>query len=102
MPIVEVEEQETTNSMPPPAPRAINIEKVLGVEAAGLPGTNGSLDLQKLPGVTSKIAKQMEAMGIAELEDILDLGVEGLQDIRGVASVRAETIYGAALEAISA
>ena len=57
-------------------------------------------DLQKLPGMTAKIAEQMVGM---TLEDIVELGENALQaDFKGVGPSRAKAIYAAALERIGA
>ncbi|RPJ40036.1 MAG: glycosyltransferase [Planctomycetaceae bacterium] len=57
-----------------------------------------TFDAQKLPGVTPKIAQSMKQRGIDSLEDVLDLGEEGLQAVEGIGAVRARMIYGRAME----
>lgn len=52
-------------------------------------------DIQVLPGVTKGIAEQMTADGIQSYEDILNLGVQGLQKYKGVADTRAMMIIDA-------
>ena len=56
----------------------------------------GSFDLEALPGVTKPVAAAMAAGGIDSFEKIMDLGVPGLTDIRGIGKVKAEQIIGAA------
>lgn len=53
-------------------------------------------DFQTLPGVTNDIASQFEANGLKTLEDIVALGIEGLQKYKGIAKVRGEQISTAA------
>jgi len=78
----------------PPPPHKITIADIVG------PFEDDEIfDLQKLPGVTDKIAAAMVGM---TLEDIVDAGPEGLLDIKGVGPARAKAIYNAALEMLSA
>ena len=49
----------------------------------------------KTAAKTAKAAQHMEGM---TLEDILDMGPEGLEEIPYVGGVRAQTIYKAAME----
>ena len=96
-----------------PAPRRIDVGAVIRINTAdGIQAGearadldqyeavkgNGEFDPQKLPGVTPKIAQAMRQKGITALEDVLDLGEEGLRDIAGVGEVRAKAIYGRAME----
>ena len=59
-------------------------------------GGNG-LDWQKVPGVTARIAQKLEGY---DFEDILDMGMEGLQDIPYIGKTRAKAIYNAVVEAV--
>lgn len=52
------------------------------------------IDLQSLPGITTAIQEEMEARDIATVGDILELGVEGLTEIRGIGDSKAATIIG--------
>jgi len=60
-------------------------------------GGNGA-DLQKLPGVTAKMAQSLAKRGVTDLEDILDMGVGGLEEIDGIGPQKAKIIYRAAME----
>ena len=51
---------------------------------------NGPLDLQSLPGVTPQIAQQLQADGIQTAGEFIALGVDGLQDYKGVGPVKAQ------------
>jgi hypothetical protein len=48
-----------------------------------------------VPGVTAKIAQQLADY---DLEDVLDMGEEGLQELNYVGPSRAKAIYRAAVE----
>lgn len=50
------------------------------------------LDLQILPGITNQIAAQLQEKGITTKQGVLDLGIEGLQKLKGVGPVKAEVI----------
>jgi len=52
-------------------------------------------DLQKLPGVSTTIAEQMEGQGVQTFQDILDLGVDGLSIYPGIGATRAQIIIDA-------
>lgn len=54
-----------------------------------------AFDLQTLPGVNSAIARLLIADGIDSKEKLLELGVGGLQDYRGVGKVKAQRIIDA-------
>jgi glycosyltransferase involved in cell wall biosynthesis len=73
-----------------PEPKRIDVKAVMK--------GNGAFDPQKLPGVTPKIAQTMKQRGITSLDDVLDLGEEGLQEVEGIGAVRAKAIYGRAME----
>jgi hypothetical protein len=100
----------------PPEPKRINLDNVLkpptpikkeeveeepereeptGPEWLASNGFNW----QKVPGVTAKIAEQLEQF---DLDDVLEMGEDGLQDIKYVGASRAKSIYRAAMELASA
>jgi len=56
---------------------------------------------QLLPGVTPKIAEQMEADNIQSAQDVLAKGVEGLMAYRGVGQAKAEIIIAAVREMLA-
>lgn len=96
---------EEDTSAPPPPPKRVNLDKILthdgGLdqldEAIAALSGNG-YDLQRLPGVTANIAQQL---GDVTLEELVEMGIEGLQDIKYVGATRAKSIYAAAVEALS-
>ena len=108
--IAEVEAEafeEGEGSGPPPPPKRIDVDAVMQSAAetnvssphiAVSTSANG-FDWQKLPGVTAKIAEKLNGL---DLEDVLEMGVEGLQEIQYVGPSRANSIYEAAVEAIRA
>jgi glycosyltransferase involved in cell wall biosynthesis len=49
-------------------------------------------NFQKLPGVTPAIAKQFEARGLTTADEVADLGVDGLQELKGIGPTRARAI----------
>ena len=51
--------------------------------------------LQTVPGVSAKFAKLLKADGIKTLEDVLELGVEGLEAYEGIGSVKSRVIMNA-------
>lgn len=55
-----------------------------------------TFDLQKLPGVGAATAALLQENGVSTLSDLISLGVEGLQQYRGVGHARAVTIIAAA------
>lgn len=89
-PIVEEEEEE-----PLAAPKPIDMERFVSSLSSQNGDEDKPFDLQKLPGVTSKIARQM---GDIDPEEIVEMGEEGLMEFDGVGNVRARMIYNAALE----
>jgi ERCC4-type nuclease len=50
-------------------------------------------DMESLPGITNDIARQLRAKDIDTPEDILSLGVDGLKEIKGVGTQRADIIF---------
>jgi hypothetical protein len=54
------------------------------------------IDWQKVPGVTARISQKLEGY---DFDDILQMGIEGLQAIDYVGPARAKAIYNAVLEA---
>lgn len=70
---------------------------ILGAEASETPETpdvsDGRLfDLQTIPGVTHVVAASMVEHNITTREQIVELGIAGLQGLRGCGPVRAEMI----------
>lgn len=102
--IIEAEEVEDTR---PPEPKRIDLKRVIEreekvpVETKFTPSTGNGFDLQKFPGVTHKVAEELERRGVESLDDILDMGEDGLKDIPYIGSVRAKMLYNAAVEAAS-
>lgn len=108
--LTEAEEtfEEEDVSKPPPAPRRIDLDRVIespeptAEDDLEQPdrhigwGDNG-FDWQKLPGVTAKIAQKLEGY---DLEDIMEMGEEGLQGIPYIGKSRAKSIYAATIEAL--
>jgi len=58
--------------------------------------SNNSDDLQRLPGIGNSLASALREDGYATIEELISLGVDGLQDYKGVGAVKAERIIGAA------
>jgi len=86
-----VDDEDMPANEPPPAPKPIDMKRFsVAVEDV--------VDWQKVPGVTDKIAEKLEGY---TLQDVVDMGVEGLQDIPYVGPSRAKAIYAAASEALS-
>jgi len=59
------------------------------------------VDLQLIPGISSRIAQQLEEAGFTSAEDILALGDDGLQRFQGIGPAKAQTILAAVRESIS-
>jgi len=74
--------------LPPPTP----IMDSPSVVEQIIEGGNGGFDLQALPGVTDSIRQQLEAMDVSGPQDVLALGIEGLQKIKGIGAARAKAI----------
>jgi len=72
-------------------------EHALGLQPEQ-PMPKREFDPQLLPGVTLNVAEQMRAAGIGSLDDVLALGVEGLQEFSGVGKVKAEVILSSTQE----
>jgi predicted flap endonuclease-1-like 5' DNA nuclease len=53
-------------------------------------------DLQSIPGVTERIAIELNSKGIKTWQDIIDFGLEGLKSIEGIGEKRAEAILNSA------
>ncbi len=68
------------------------------VEDISRPAPKPILDVQLIPGITAEIAEQFEAAGITTVEQVLVLGVNGLQKFKGIGAVKAPVI----IEAIQA
>jgi hypothetical protein len=99
-PAVVVEER-AIEPPPPPVPLydPIRIEapdfiETLPASSGVVEGTliNKPIDLQGIPGVTEKIAEQLNKKGVKNWSDVVNLGVEGLKELEGVGDKRAETI----------
>ena len=109
--VIDLREEEL-EAPKPVAPQAIDIEQVVAgpepveVEMPKAPKpipvqpleTDNGFDPQKVAGVTARIAQQMLERGVDSLEDIVELGAEGLQQFEYVGTVRAKAIYNAAQE----
>lgn len=54
------------------------------------------LDLQSVPGVSARMANALQDKGVKTWEDIILLGMDGLQTIEGIGEKRAEAILAAA------
>ena len=82
---------------PAASPVLASVRKILEEELqAGEPDSRpAKTDLQTLPGVSAEIAAQLKTEGADTLEDVLALGVEGLKEIKGVGSKKAEMIVAA-------
>lgn len=55
-------------------------------------------DFQSLPGITDNISDILLKKGVKTWNDIVELGVEGLQSIEGIGAKRAAVIYDSALK----
>lgn len=86
--------EEEAEGAPPPAPQRIDLDSVIGDK----PVADNGYDLQKLPGVTARIAKKL---GDMTLEQILEKGEQGLQEIDGIGPTRAASIIRAATERVN-
>jgi glycosyltransferase involved in cell wall biosynthesis len=96
---------------PPPAPQRIDLKQVISDTSIKGPAettetypipievSDNGFDWQRLPGVTAKIAQKLEGL---DLEDVLEMGEEGLQQIQYVGPSRAKAIFAAAKEAFIA
>ena len=105
-PPVRIVDEEVEDTRPP-EPKRIDLKAVVDREQSVpvaqeyKPPSNG-FDLQTFPGVTHKVAEELERRGVDSLDDILDLGEDGLKDIPYIGPVRAKMLYGAAMEAARA
>lgn len=113
-------EEEAGAGGPPPEPRRIDLERLTEPPKSVQDNSKADVILdnepeqiddmewkinqengfnwQKVPGVTAKIAERLETY---DLEDVVEMGIEGLQEIPYVGATRAKAIYNAALELIS-
>jgi predicted flap endonuclease-1-like 5' DNA nuclease len=85
----------------PPAPKRIDLGQVMGAgreQPREEPISGNGRDLQKLPGVTAKMAANLSRQGVNDLDDILDLGEEGLAELNNIGPQRAKIIFNAAME----
>jgi hypothetical protein len=55
-------------------------------------GEFDELDLSIIPGITPAIGKQMRTIGLTTPRAIMDSGIDGLQELKGVGSIRAQGI----------
>jgi hypothetical protein len=55
-------------------------------------------DFQSLPGITDNISDLLLKKGVKTWNDIVELGIEGLQSIEGIGAKRAAIIYDSALK----
>ena len=65
------------------------------IEGPIAPQRDKKLDLQSLPGVGADIAKQLKEDGVDTIDDLLQLGVDGIREYRGVGKHKAEMIISA-------
>jgi len=63
--------------------------------------SNNSDDLQRLPGIGNSLANTLRNDGYTTIEELISLGVDGIQDYKGVGAVKAERIIGAARSLMS-
>ena len=102
-------------SEPPPPPTRIDLDKVMEPTPDDGPKqldryaewqtapqttqqTTQQFDWQRLPGVTAKIATRLKGLS---LQDVVEMGEEGLQNFEYVGPARAKAIYAAAVGALS-
>lgn len=94
----------TPTPAPTPVPIAVSEPTAIAQEPQSVPvirdarippDGDGHIDLQLLPGMTGEISAQLEAAGIQTKEKILELGVKGLQDYRGVGPAKGKMIIDA-------
>lgn len=91
--------------LPPPAPPQPIAEdpfRPVAVQGSAvqevqriIPRAKAKFDLQKLPGITADIHRQLKEAGIEGPEDLINLGIEGLTEYRGIGEAKAERIIGA-------
>jgi glycosyltransferase involved in cell wall biosynthesis len=73
------------------APNRLVSNPLTGEELTG----DRKFDLQTIPGISADVATQLRDKGIDMPEDIIELGVDGLKEIRGVGNRKAEVIIAA-------
>lgn len=88
IPEIQIAEQSRRPTPRPP-------EKLVSIPLTGKELEDQKFDLQTIPGVSSDIAEQLRDAGVDIPEDIIELGVEGLKELRGVGNRKAEIIYSA-------
>jgi hypothetical protein len=71
----------------PPAPKRIDMTGIIETK---------DFDLQKLAGVTDKIAEQMKGRGVRSAQDVVDKGMDWLITLKGVGDARAGSIMASA------
>jgi len=92
-PIEDVETEALDRKMPASARQILEQELDNRLESPTVSNKRkGPFDLQTLPAISSDIAKQLKADGVDLPEDILSLGVDGIQKYKGIGKARAEFI----------
>jgi glycosyltransferase involved in cell wall biosynthesis/predicted flap endonuclease-1-like 5' DNA nuclease len=51
------------------------------------------VDLQKVPGISDSVARELNGAGVYTVEDLRKMDIESLNAIKGIGRLRAETIY---------
>jgi hypothetical protein len=81
---------------PPPRPTDSTPAPEIIVREARVPIAQlDELDLQLLPGISNVNARQLEADGITTKSQVLELGVDGLKQYKGIGETRAKAIIDA-------
>lgn len=57
----------------------------------------GTADVEEIPGITAKMAESLREAGLKTLGDVVEKGVDGLVQAKGIGKVRAQDIYNGAL-----
>ena len=57
----------------------------------------GTADVSEIPGVSGKMEENLRDAGLSTLGDVVEKGVEGLKDVKGIGDVRATELYNSAL-----
>jgi glycosyltransferase involved in cell wall biosynthesis/predicted flap endonuclease-1-like 5' DNA nuclease len=93
----KVEKEELAPPEPIAATQEMPIDEPVPVTGPSIEPVERPFDLQVLPGVGGALAQQLREAGVMSTEDVLNLGVEGLQKFSGVGPVKAENIIDAIL-----
>jgi len=56
------------------------------------PIASNEIDLQALPGIGATTAERLKEMGVNSAQELLALGVEGLSEVKGITSTKAQII----------